>query len=702
MNIRLNITALLTCTLGLIAFSSVAEAYTTLNGAAELSYISYNASRGGTPVYNGNSFTQNYSLFWKSSNLVQRNQPQFYTVQLGYDWRSFNTSVTDETSETRITGDLGKFLYDAQIGYSPVNLPIRFRAYMDNGFIPNFRNTIYSDIITDGFTYRIEGEGKGVSAGFTFAYEPERASSPSMRGLPRLYVDYRESINKSGGDLRYIDNMTKELAVAGLNKENNWLHYRALSYDNRINRSDNYDQQQIQIGLIDNIGRRKWSALTNWIDISADGRMTSRTGATKSNSFEEYDVNLFAIASRKAWDARTFLNFNRRLENDILTEKASIPIYLRGIWGAETEWYIRVSNSEGREISPVSKITRSQENSLAIGGTTFTRSQFTLAPLISIASSKNSNGSESLYINSSIESSSTRRFSDKLSLYALYNLRNLYIKDAFTTWSHSLLFRAGYRPVGQFAYEMKEELKYHNDSSKVSQAGPSSSSSTRNYFSSLTSGSVSWNKSAHLSSSLEANYDYLFSGETPSTLARLRHNITYRQEKTFLSYNMTLESRNSDNVKTNTLSTEGQLDYRPDRYHDSHLSYKYMNVNSSQIDVNNSSAELIQRYSYNFFTRTGVLRNYASISETLSLTKSNNLPASKFLMITGRYSPIGRLSLNGSLKIQDDAGNLTMIFSTGILAEFKLLSTSIDYAYARRDVDNKLEKRIAASVRRSF
>src|SRR6185369_4411742 len=141
----------------------------------------------------------------------------------------------------------------------------------------------------------------------------------------------------------------QELAVAGLNRENNWVNYRWLNYENYLQPLDKHSQQQIQIGLVDHRGRRLWSSLTNWIEVSADAQLTVVKSPSAVSNLEEYDINFMAIAKRKKWDARTFMNYDRHLADDTLKEVARVPVYVKGIYGTETDWYVGLSAVRGRE-----------------------------------------------------------------------------------------------------------------------------------------------------------------------------------------------------------------------------------------------------------------------------------------------------------------------------------------------------------------
>jgi len=217
-----------------------AGAVTFLNGAAELSYVNYDAEAEGRKVYSGDSFAQKYSINWGATNYLSPSQPQHYKLLLGYDWMTFDTDTVEGNVSRKISDSYGKFRYSGSVGYQPVHLPIRFNAYVSDDTTPRFKRNISQGLTGDDLYFEIDNKYKSQLSGFMFVFEPERAYSMALRGLPRLHIDYRESVNKSETGFTAMNNKTRELAVAGLNKENNWLHYRNLKFENFLNSADNF------------------------------------------------------------------------------------------------------------------------------------------------------------------------------------------------------------------------------------------------------------------------------------------------------------------------------------------------------------------------------------------------------------------------------------------------------------------------------
>src|SRR6185369_16090588 len=153
--------------------------------------------------------------------------------------------------------------------------------------------------------------------------------------------------------------------------------------------------------------------------------------------------------------------------------------------------------------------------------------------------------------------------------------------------------------------------------------------------------------------------------------------------------------------------SSAQILYRPGRSNDAVLRLSHERTTGLYRNV--KKLELLQRYTYNLFSRKGQVRNIATLTEEYSFIKSENESMSlsdvQYLMLSGRYSPVDRYTLYGSAryeKANSPASMTTMYYTAGMTADFRLLSTSIDYTLAKRDLDNRVEKKIAASVRRTF
>lgn len=733
-----------TLSLAFVLVATTVWSATSFNGSASLSYIKYDATENGKDIFSGNSLVQQYALSYNASNRHYRGQLNYYDLMVGYDLTSFDTSVAQSDTETAIKQNSGRLRYSGDIGYKVAQFPLRFRAYThDNSqmiYIPPATN-IFDNLLENPLAYNVLNEGKRVSSGFSLAFEPKTSSNTSLRTLPSVYIDYEETVSElTEGRFSRIDNKTREISVAGLNQQNNWVNYRLLNYDDYLRKENSFVWQKFQIGHVDQKGRRKWSALTNWIDVSADGQLATRTGY---DSFEEYDLNFMAIATRRTWTARTFMNYNRKMDTSALsrelTETARIPLYIKGLYGPETDWYMRFSAERGTRIryEPAISNDTSYSDMASLGATTFKRALFTLSPSLSATIDKGFGGGDALYLVAAIETSSTARYSRKSGLAA--GLVVKYHDDGTNTqisktWNNRGYLTASYRPDSKFSYTLSEELTFGTAAPQFQDPGQIE---TKKYLQSLTRAVISWTPTAAFSTSLDSLYVVQRNEDgAASNSLELMHRLSYDKKNISVRFNTRFTQKDNysdlsrDNYsgtsgqlgdsssfrdsaagKTRQLTSEGNLQYRPDRYTDATLSYNY-SLNEYNSD-NSSQWQIKEKYSYNFFTRAGVIRNIATVSQEAVFEqnyayssyddRNSGEYSRRYLLLSGRYSPLDKLSLYGSVRYgRDDPGSIVIYYNTGINGDFKLLSTSLDYSYAKRDSDNRIEKKLSATVRRTF
>jgi hypothetical protein len=696
--------------------ASSAWSMTSLNGSAELSYVKYDATENGKNIFSGNSLAQLYSISYSATNLYYKTQPRYYTLMAGYDLIDFNTKVSEPTQETTIKQSFGRAKYAGEVGYNGSEIPVSFRAFInDNQPLQLKSGLSNSSLVNDGLMYNIEGHGNSTSSGVSMTFEPGNSRTASLRALPRFLLEYRDTTNKSSAGFYRVDNRLRELAVAGLNKENNWIQYRSLNYDNYLNPLDKYSQQQVQLGLVDHRGRRLWSSLTNWIEVSADAQFTDVKSPSLERNLEEYDVNFMAIAKRQSWDARTFMNYNRQFSNDTLTEVAKVPLYVRGIYGSDTDWHVSMSALRGREIllSSSPNADTSYSNTITLGATTFNRSIFTLSPAVSLTTSKGFKGTDSYSFNTDLETASTRRFSDKLGLASKIYFRTTDDGSGSSTsktWSSNIDLNAIYRPNSKFVYKFQEKIESGSGSGYIDATRLQTGRGTTvvgNYLRNYLLVSAGWTPNARFSTSLDGTYDVIKATDLPENReSSVNYQASY--DITDITYRIDTRYTRKDNGVDTTATdwrSTAETQYRPDRYNDALL--RFLHESQKDYSQDNTKLELLQRYSYKFFTRTGLIRNIATLTEEYSFTKAAGSFSAgnvQYLLIAGTYSPTDRYSLHGSAKYEkaNPAGSLTMYYNAGMTADFRLLSTSIDYTLAKRDLDNRIEKRLLASVKRSF
>jgi len=715
---------------------------TYMSGAAEIYYDKYDAEVSGKEVLSGYSFAQKYSVAYTATNLRSRLDKNYYDLKLGYDWVGFNTTATTPDREVKLDQSFGKLNYRGAIGYSFTEIPLRARAYVNDTMQTTLMYDVNLDRLIDtGFIYSIEGAtSKNVSSGFSLDFDPNKSWNATLQGLPRILIAYDETNFKNQLVYNRQDIRKSEFTVS-LNSGTNWINYRKNEYENRLDTTDRITNQKLQIGHIDNLGQRQWALLTNWIDLSVDGSLLHSNTPNVTTNREEYDVNIIAIATRRTWSARTFMNYNRLVTGTETTESASIPVYVKGLYGSDSDWYVSLNTTKGRQQQLFAKNSDpSYSNSITAGMTTFKRSSFTLSPSIALSTTKQYDGTDSYSIASSLETASTRRFSDTVGLAGQISWRAMDNGSGnadSTSWSSFLNLKGTYTPNSKFIYGLEERTEigsgagylaaYSSRSDYYYQADSGVGTYLRNYF----AATASWTPSAPFSASLAGSYDYIAATDLP---ASREATIAFRAGYDVRSFTTRVNSvykRKDNGIDPGSYDWVSSLDiqYRPDRYSDGLFKLSHDIEKNDAQATNTNRTEILQRYNYNFFTRAGVLRNIATISEEyyyasadsygsnsdnyrlnsnyynlISNTDVNQLQknSSQYLKFSGRYNPTERLSLYGSVKYDKSYTGVTMYYNAGLSAQYNMLNGSIDYTFARRDSDKREERRLTTNLSRTF
>jgi hypothetical protein len=219
------------------------------------------------------------------------------------------------------------------------------------------------------------------------------------------------------------------------------------------------------------------------------------------------------------------------------------------------------------------------------------------------------------------------------------------------------------------------------------------------YLRSITIASFSWKKSAAFSTSIDASYDVMSNDSTLDTITEMNHKLAYSKKDAFFNLDTTYRLRDANGDSAKEFVNTGLFQYRPDTRNEGVLRYTYTRSSSK---YNTASAyELSQRYSLKFFSKSGVARNLAAVTEEFTY-KNQSSESSYALSLSGRYYPTSKTALYASVRASSGSGMLTLIYGAGASADFKLLSTSVDYTSAKRDIDHRTEQKIATSIKRTF
>ncbi|MRR34874.1 hypothetical protein EG829_09295, partial [bacterium] len=312
---------------------------------------------------------------------------------------------------------------------TPQELPLKLRAY---SYDLN-RVTLYHDLTAQSGARIIDSrlvsdlrDGTRITSGATLLFGVKSGLTNGynaiFRHIPLVMLDYRDDIARDVKSLSPIDTRMRRLAFVSLNKRDNWFHYRTTDFTDNINPNQSFEETQLQLGTVDHALSRRWIDLTNWLKISADGQFTKHDSATKVNSFESYDLNLFAIATRRSWDARTFSSFSRLVDRTGISLERTIPVYGRGVIGADIEWMGNLYANEKKIRELGGDVVENSNYSASLRADMFHRAPFTLG-VIAKAETNTSYGSKLLSLEGGVETASTARFSRDYSVTGSYTVK---------------------------------------------------------------------------------------------------------------------------------------------------------------------------------------------------------------------------------------------------------------------------------------
>lgn len=724
----------------------VPSARAQISGEAELGYTRYDAEVNGEKAVEGSSFYHRYSLMYQTAGELYRGRVGSYNLALGYEWGSFDTDVKFNGPQAGILADdnrsvsAGHLLYRGEVFLDPKELPLKLRAYSYDLNRVNLyhdytalsgRNIIDSQLVSDlsdgtritsGATLLL-----GVKSGLTNGY------NAIFRHIPLVMIDYRDDIVSDKKSLTPTDTRMRRLAFVSLNKRDNWFHYRTTDYSDRINPDQSYEETQIQLGTVDQALTRRWIDLTNWLKISADGLFTKHDTNTSVNAFESYEVNLFAIASRRNWDARTFSSFSRLLDRGGITLERTIPVYGRGVLGSGIEWMGNLYSNEQRIREPDGNVVNNSNYSASLRADMLRRSPFTLA-VIAKGETNSTYGSKLMSLEGGVETASTARFSRDYSVAGSYTIKYFdSLDDSGGGYlNQNLNGRVAYTASPTFRIDVTEDLSaasgsnpgnFSNSAITVNSGfnggdalvpGSVSSFQRRNndineYIRSVTTVNTSWSPLPRMSIGFSVSEDILAqSGGGTDYLTTLRNTIDYSvsafQARVRNSYNI----RMLDGESLDYVESYGTVDYRPNRYLDGLLTYTY-SVGDVDKHTTSEFIDLKERLGYSFYQRAGAGRKLLELYEEFTYNRTQNSSGAtnttrRFTLGT-RYFPLRSLYVGGDARFSllDPAGITEQLYTGVIGVNFRKFQANLEYSYGRRnDSDKQIEKRIAANVKKLF
>lgn len=736
---------------------SVASA--RLSGDASLTYAKYDGSAEDQAVsgrrnsMSSNSFVQDYSLLYSSNGPIYNSRVGRYDVALGYNWTALDTTFSSSTQkDDSYNKTRGHLLFRGEVNLDPKEVPFRLNAYsrdMTRNSISN-SNGIGIENFGSIFGYRDQAtninDGIHIESGATLVAGVKNGMTNGyneiLRHFPMILIDYKDTINKDLRSMNPVNDRLSRLAFVSLNKKDNWFHYRhtlyedyrgktidpntgAVVYDPSLN---NYVENEIQLGTVDQYMARRWIDFSNWIKVSTDIQFSKRKSNYQTNSIDDINLNLFVTGERKYWNARTFTAFNRyKDENNKLSYQATIPLYAAGVVSQDVSWNARTSYRNNHDIDALGVSSNFANTLFGYRVDAYKRSPFTLSQSFDVEAAQ-TNLSDLITLSGSLETTSTDRYSRKVTLGAFYGIKNSLTSSSIASKSdfieHRFDLRGGYTPTNTLRFEVRQNTTFtkgnvasfdgttRNSQIQLGQfINPRSLLSNdigSESFHSISTLSASWNPKPRLNIDFTLSEDVFKSavlGVTPVT--EVMTGISFANDAWSASdvLKYTHGSREIQDDNANSISNSTSVRYVHSRNLDAAASASY-SASSSKGDTFYDT-KLEQRLNYNYFTRTGISRKLLEFNETLMYangTGDSSRTFNKALILGVRYYPISQLTLATGIgySYTSSINDYTVVWNASAAANFKLLQASLDFVHGIRRADGARESKFTGNIRRSF
>lgn len=740
-------TAALACLLCSAALCSPGTASARISGDVSLGYEDYREKRNGDST-STSSFQQLYSLVY--STPYKRSKFGNYNFTLGYEWGAVN--YTENSSDQRVSA--GHLLYGGEYNFESRTVPLKVMMFSRDlnrlSINSTYSNGVYDNedsVIPSGVARDLYGGGVRNSSGITIFFgerDPDllTANYPRFADIPKIYIDYRNDFTR---DLRSSspEHMRQQTLNTSMEKGLLSVNYKLINLKDYLQQSSysggspGYNEQSISVGHIDRHNTRKWENLTNWIQVSADGGMVKRVEVNDpAASFTEYQLNLFATAQRKTWQARTFNTFMRTSEGDNrISDEIRLPLYIDGSFGADNSWQVLFQHRNADNTfynfethSDVSSPEKSTTASARLEA--FKRSTFTLTPSLSLIMSDTSYDGKKFTIAGSIETSSTRRFSDRLALSGSYRIERTNEENAANTTTNIktlqvLTGKALYRVDKQLIASAEQTIVANSGtSSNTISSGTNTGSLSGNYvissrtevvnddlLASITKAKLSWTPKPRVTVNTETALEVnsVSSNNDLETLMKFSGDINYSMPAYTLQTAANYVRRDLNSIHDQVMSISGQAVYSPSQNINSSVSGTYSMKDESGLSSNQTYIR--QQLSY-FFVSSKFRRKLIELRQESTLEESDETT------ISGSYNSVRRLSLQSkyyfNTNVYASALARYSILNPGDVSEwmggatlgmqYKLLQGNVEYFQGKRsgNNDNRVERRFSAHLKKQF
>lgn len=715
------------------------DAAARLSGDASLTYTMYDGRASGSNRMSSNSLVQNYSLLYSSTGPVYNSRVGYYDVSLGYNWTALDTTFKSSTQPTENYSETrGHLLYNGEIMLDPKEVPFKLRAYSydmtRNGITRSTGRGLENFGTVIGFRDQATGinDGLHIESGATLIAGVKNGMTNGynevLRHFPMILIDYKDSINRDLRAQSPVDERLSRLAFVSLNKKDNWLHYRHTLYENYIDTTNNYVENEIQLGTVDQNMTRRWIDFANWLKVSTDLQLSKRKSNYMANSIEDINLNMFVSAERKFWSARTFTTFNRNMdENQKLSYATTLPVYVSGVVNQDLSWDARTSFRSNHDKDLMGVGSRFTNVLVGYRVDAYKRALFTLSQNTDVEVST-ADTNRLVTLSGTVETASTPRFSRAATLGASYRIKNSATTSDTAATSNfleqNLLLRAGYAASNTLRFDVRQSNTFTNgsytpftgttrnsDTLLAQYVNPRSLTSSQvgaDSYNSVSTVTASWNPLAHLNTSLSLNEDiYKSASQKMSAVTEVQTQASYTNAawnvSDMLKYNHGDRSTLDDN--SDTISNDFSLKYIHSRNLDVSASAAYATTRST--GGTSSRTEFVQRLNYYRYTTAGIARKIFEFNEYLTASDgeaSSVYTQGKSLILGFKYYPISRLTLaaGAAYTYSSTVSNYTLVWNTSVVADFRLLQASVDYINGFRKVGGVRENKLTGSIRKSF
>ena len=738
---------------------SAFDADARLQGDAELGYTSYDLDSDGKN-FSKNSFYHRYSFLYSNSGSIQKGKLGRYRYAVGYDWASVDATVKNPSTDYSSKIRSGHLLFAGELQLQSREYPVSLVAWSNDLSRSQFQYDalslydgarasdipIFSDMLEPRVVDTLNN-GTNIDSGAKLSIGVKDNLVPSKKALffgelPLIVFDYRDRYVSDLKSLTPQHSHSQEF-TASLTKFQNSFVYRYYRFQDIYNKLSPWDsseeRHEFLLGTVDSRKNRLWVDLTNWIKISADAQFTKEIDAGRVGTTESYDVNIFAIAQRERWTARTFNSFFRERRGDSFHDRTVIPFYLEGKWDIDTTWQTRFSVTDENwnlaNFDGSSSKTSSKTYLSTFRAEAFKRSPFTLTPSLSIESTSGDTESK-LVVYGRVETASTRRFSDRMGIFGSYDIRyeGSDNGESLNQVNQDIIGRLNTRLGDRSRLTLDQQVTISSGKNNngpnpglYNPYGVTATDLSGDYIRSISTATVSWDPVARLRLSAQASANITDSKDAGvENLMRFSSSIDYSMPNYTMNGNISVARKFIGELVSGRQSTEiassGRVAFTPTRDTEASIQMTYSRFEDVDSTVT-ETLDLRQRIKYSFvrsaFTgrklfevteEAGIINNPVGINSwTANISQSGNYKIRRHITLIGNYYPFRNLTIGGSTRYSilepGDGSSSTQewLGSAYITLAYNKLQTTLDYTYGRRSGnDSRLEKRFSANLKKQF